>query len=84
MLLDSNAILSLGGEIPLPSDADEDEGLEESAPEGVDDERLANPALVIAPTFSNFTFRGWSVDEDDANSEDKKAEEEKDKVDVAM
>ena len=77
LLLDSNAILSLGGEIPLPSDADEEQGLEDDAPEGVDDDRLTVSTLVIAPTFSNFAFRGWSVDEDDANSDDKKEEEKK-------
>jgi len=83
LLLDSNAVP--GAEhinflAPTQEDTPENRDLGEEGPLGLDevDPRVANPALVIAPTFSNFTFRGWSVDDDEEMKEDeKKLDEEK-------
>merc|ERR1719495_37261 len=66
------------GHIRLLTDGDG--ALTEEEVCGIEDDRLAAPTTVIAPTFANFTFRGWSVDDDNDNEDkeaEKKAEDDK-------
>ena len=69
LLLDSGA--TLGPTAALPSATQSTPN--DTVPEALSDERLVDPAVVICPTFSNFVFRGWNVDDDgDMDAKDDK------------
>jgi len=79
-LLDSGA--TLGPYHALPSQQQSQNPDNWEVPELLrnDDKKLVDPAVAICPTFSNFSFRGWSVDDEDDHeptADDKKDDKTK-------